>query len=140
MKAAHAIIGLPDNEPAAGKEKLLIVDDEINLRKLLRLTFGFGRYQIYEACDGQAALDMAAELHPDVMLLDVSMPGNIDGFEVCRQIKSQAACAHTYVVLLTAMGQQTDQAIGHQAGADAYVVKPFSPIQLLDLVESRNAA
>lgn len=132
---------LPDNQKPAGTlEKLLIVDDEINLRKLLRLTFGFGRYQIFEACDGQSALHMATGLHPDVILLDVSMPGDIDGFEVCRQIKAQAALARTYVVLLTAMGQQTDQAMGHQAGADAYVVKPFSPIQLLDLVESRSAA
>lgn len=115
---------------------LLIVDDDRTLRRLLSATFGLGRYRVHEADNGAAALPLAVELRPDVVLLDVMMPGEIDGLEVCRRIKACAALQHTRVVLLTALGQQKDRELGESAGADAYVVKPFSPKQLIALVDS----
>ncbi len=115
---------------------LLIVDDDRMLRRLLAVTFGSGKYRVYEADNGADALRMAFELSPDIVLLDVMLPGEFDGFEICRRIKAHAALARTRVVLLTALGQKKDRELGASAGADAYVVKPFSPRQLIELVGS----
>lgn len=115
---------------------LLIVDDDGNLRRLLVATFSYGKYQIHEACNGVDAVRLASQLRPAVILLDVMLPGELGGLEVCRRIKGQPALKETKVVLLTALGQQNDWRQGEQAGADAYVVKPFSPLKLIALVDS----
>ncbi len=115
---------------------LLIVDDDKNLRKLLAATFGYGKFQLYEAENGIDAVRLAAEVQPTVILLDVMLPGEFDGFEVCRRIKAQPALVHPRVILLTALGQKKDQMQGESAGADAYIVKPFSPLKLIELVET----
>lgn len=116
--------------------RLLIVDDDRALRRLLSATFGFGKYCLYEADNGADALRLAVELLPAVVLLDVMLPGDFDGLEVCRRIRAHAALQGTRVILLTALGQKKDYNLGESAGADAYVVKPFSPIQLIELVDS----
>ena len=77
---------------------------------------------------------MAKNLRPHVVLMDVMMPGEIDGYEACRRIKDDPNLTETAVVILTARGQQSDLEAGEAAGADAYLVKPFSPLQLLDTV------
>jgi len=120
------------------QQKLLIVDDQPELRKMLRLALGYGKYQLLEAGDGTTALAIARAEKPDVILLDVMMPGALDGFAVCKAIKDDPQLAATFVVMLTARGQTADYANGDAAGADAYMVKPFSPSKLIEVVEMRE--
>ena len=116
-------------------KRVLIVEDQADIRKLIRMTLEFENYEIHEASDGSFGLRMAQAIRPDVMLLDVMMPGELDGLQVCQRIKSDPAMAGTKVVLLTARGQQKDREAGEQAGADDYLVKPFSPLQLIETLE-----
>ena len=115
---------------------ILIVDDQADLRKLIRLTLQPANFQVFEATSGQEALERAQQRTPDLVLLDVMMPGDLNGYAVCRILKAQAEFAQTKVILLTARGQQADLELGAAAGADDYLVKPFSPTQLLNLVHA----
>lgn len=115
-------------------KKILIVDDHADIRRLIRMTLEFEDYDIREAPHGEAALDMARELAPDLVLLDVMMPGAINGLEVCRQLRAGAAGKGPRVIMLSARGQAADREAGLQAGADTYLVKPFSPLQLIDCI------
>lgn len=99
--------------------KILIVEDHADIRKLLRMTLEFEEYDIQEAADGDAGWDTAQAFVPDVVLLDVMMPGQMNGLDVCRRIKSTPELHHTKVVMLTARGQSGDREAGIQAGADA---------------------
>jgi DNA-binding response OmpR family regulator len=119
-------------------EKLLIVDDAGDLRKLLRLTLGYGIYQMYEADNGKTALELAKSVEPDVIVLDVMMPGELDGFQVCEAVKKDEKLSTCFVVLLTARGQKADRDEGRRVGADAYIVKPFSPNHLIEVIETRR--
>lgn len=116
-------------------KKILIVEDQPDIRKLIRMTLEFEQCEIHEASDGAFGLSMAAGLLPDVVLLDVMMPGEMDGLQVCQRIKSDPRLAHTKVLLLTARGQTRDREEGRQAGADEYLVKPFSPLELIDTID-----
>lgn len=116
-------------------KRVLIVEDQADIRKLIRMTLEFENYEIHEASDGSFGLRMAQAIRPDVMLLDVMMPGELDGLQVCQRIKSDSSMSGTKVVLLTARGQQKDREAGEQAGADDYLVKPFSPLQLIETLE-----
>lgn len=123
-------------------QKLLIVDDQDDLRRMLRIALGYGKYVMFEADNGAAALDIVEHEHPDVILLDVMMPGGMDGFEVCSRIR-QLAATHNfspYVALLTARAQPADIVAGSSAGADIYIIKPYSPMRLVEIIESRNSA
>lgn len=120
------------------QQKLLIVDDQPELRKMLRLALGYGKYQIFEAADGRTALEVARAVKPEVILLDVMMPGGVNGFDVCRAIRNDTELAGSFIVMLTARGHATDYASGNAAGADAYMVKPFSPTRLIEVVEMRE--
>ncbi len=115
-------------------KKILIVDDHADIRKLLRMAMEFVAYEIFEAVDGSQGLKMAQELKPDLILLDVMMPGGMDGLEVCRRIKNDSSLSHTKVIMLTARGQSEDKAAGFAAGADEYLVKPFSLLQLIETI------
>lgn len=118
-------------------QKLLIVDDVGELRTLLRFTLGYGVYKIYEAKNGKEGLALAREHVPDVMLLDVMMPGEPNGLQVCEAVKQDPRLKSVFVVMLSARGQQADIDAGKRAGADAYLVKPFRPGELIEVVESR---
>jgi len=113
---------------------ILIVDDQPDLRLLIRLTFSSTGHRVQEAADGETALAACAQTAPDVVLLDVMLPG-IDGYEVCRRLKADARTRGAFVVLMTAGHQETERVRAEQAGADRYLAKPFSPAQLLDLVQ-----
>lgn len=115
-------------------KKVLIVDDEASLRRLVSATLGGGDYTVLEAHDGEQALAVARRERPNLILLDVQMPG-LDGIEVCRQIKSDAELRHALVVMLTAQTQADIHRRATSAGADSFLTKPFSPLQLLDIVE-----
>jgi len=113
--------------------KILIVDDHLDIRKLLRVTFA-NKFEILEAEDGETALAITRAHQPRVVLLDVMMAGEMDGFQVLQAIKSDAALQGVRVVMLTARGQQRDYDLASGYGAERYVAKPFSPSQLLTIV------
>lgn len=114
--------------------RILIVEDSESLRKLVRMTLDMGRYEIHEAATGDEAWERLPQLRPRLMILDVMMPGSLDGYTLCRRVKSDPDLAGTAVVLRSARGQQADLAAGNGAGADAYLVKPFSPLQLIETI------
>lgn len=120
--------------------RILIVEDQADICKLIRMTLEFGDFEIHEAHDGETGLNMARAVKPHVMLLDVMMPGLLDGYQVCSRIKQDPDLKKIQVVMLTARGQATDLAAGSAAGADAYLVKPFSPLELIERVETMAGA
>ena len=116
-------------------KRVLIVEDQADIRKLIRMTLEFEPYEIHEAANGVNGLQMAGEVVPDLILLDVMMPGEIDGLQVCARVRTNPELRATRVVLLTARGQTQDRDAGQQAGADEYLIKPFSPLQLIETIE-----
>jgi DNA-binding response OmpR family regulator len=120
--------------------RILIVEDQPDICKLIRMTLEFGDFEIHEANDGETGLNMARAIRPSIMLLDVMMPGLLDGYQVCTRIKQDPSLQSIQVVMLTARGQASDMAAGEAAGADAYLVKPFSPLELIERVEAMVSA
>jgi CheY-like chemotaxis protein len=117
------------------KKIILIVDDQGELRKLVRMTLEFGDYELHEAENGQRALELSKVIQPDLVILDVMMPGDINGYQVCEKLKQGQNKKVPYVLLLTARGQKSDIEVGERVGADHYLVKPFSPLELIDNVK-----
>ena len=114
---------------------ILVVDDETPIVDLVRFTLEDADVRVVEASDGAEALELARQVHPDLVLLDVHMP-KLDGLEVCRQLRREPAFARTPIIMLSAAGQQAERSSGISAGADEYLTKPFSPLALLALVEA----
>jgi len=114
---------------------ILIVDDEEKVRKLVEVTLAVENHSILHASSGEEALAVVRQARPDVCVLDIRMPGRLDGLDVCRLIKKDPKTRNIYVIMLTAMAQQEDRKKGADAGADEYFVKPFSPMKLLDKIE-----
>uniref|UniRef100_A0A7C2W5T2 Response regulator n=1 Tax=Thermorudis sp. TaxID=1969470 RepID=A0A7C2W5T2_9BACT len=112
---------------------MLIVDDDPNLRKLIRATVEDEDHVVLEAADGVEALNLARKHLPDLMLLDIAMP-RMDGVKVCKEIKADPATRNITVVMLTAKGQERDRQAAQEAGAEAYFTKPFSPLALLNFI------
>lgn len=117
-------------------QRILIVDDQPDIRRLVRMTLELTDSEIHEAADGAAALALVGALRPDLILLDVMMPGAFDGYQVCARVKQDPALARTRVVLLTARGQASDIEAGRAVGADGYLIKPFSPLELIEQVDA----
>jgi two-component system phosphate regulon response regulator PhoB len=115
------------------KRTVLLADDDQALRRLISTTLGTEDFDLLQARDGEEALELARSHHPALVLLDVNMP-KLDGFEVCRELKTAPETAAIKVVMLTARGADVDRARGREAGADDYFIKPFSPNQLLNKV------
>ena len=111
-------------------KKILIVDDHSTIRKMLRHALA-GRFVLEEFANADSAHAHLMTSRPDGIVLDVMMPGSMNGFQLCERIKTDAALAGIHVVLITACGQIEDQELGRAVGADAYFVKPFSPIALM---------
>jgi DNA-binding response OmpR family regulator len=116
-------------------KKILIVEDHADIRRLIRMTLEFDDYEILEAENGEIGLAMATEHAPDLVLLDVMMPGALNGLDVCRTLKSRPNPPR--VLLLTARGRSEDLEAGMKAGAEAYLVKPFSPLQLIENINQQ---
>lgn len=115
-------------------KKLLIADDELGIRRLVRMTLESDQYEIIEAADAQEALGMARAHRPELVLLDVMMPKGT-GFDVCRALKQDPETKDITVVMLTARSQKSDVAEGEVAGADDYFTKPFSPVNLVRKID-----
>ena len=114
---------------------LVIADDQPALRRLVRITLSGEGYEVIEADTGLAALAAIREHKPRLVLLDVDMP-ELSGLDLCRLIRSDEGLKSTWVIILSGMGHPDDQQAGLNAGADAYLTKPFSPLQLLSFVEA----
>ncbi len=113
--------------------KILIVDDEVHIRRLVSQALEEledDGTEILTAEDGAAGLQAAKEAKPNLMFLDVMMP-KMNGFEVCNAIKHELGMKDTYIILLTAKGQDFDRTRGEEVGADLYMTKPFDPDELL---------
>ncbi|GAA3397752.1 MULTISPECIES: response regulator transcription factor [Cryptosporangium] len=109
---------------------VLIADDDPDILALVTFKVKQAGYTLITATDGAAALAAARETTPDLVVLDVSMP-RMSGLEVCRELRADAATAKVPVLLLTARAQEADIEAGFDVGADDYVVKPFSPRELV---------
>ncbi len=112
---------------------ILLVDDEPNIRETVSFVLEMEGYRVATAGDGDEALDKARRLRPPVMLLDAMLPHR-DGFDVCRTLKADPELSPIKIVMLTALGQKTDQERAMSAGADFYVTKPFDEEDLLALL------
>lgn len=115
--------------------KILIADDEPSLRLLVKATLSANKsYELVEAFDGTEALQKAQNELPDLILLDVMMPG-LSGFEVCERLKNDPKTKKILIIMLTAKGQQSDRDWAISVGTDYFLTKPFSPIELFNLIE-----
>jgi two-component system alkaline phosphatase synthesis response regulator PhoP len=117
------------------KEPILVVDDEEDIRELIQYNLTKAGYSVVSASSGEEALTKAREAKPGAIILDIMLPG-IDGLEVCRQLKGDAALKGVPIVIVSAKGEEADIVAGLELGADDYVSKPFSPGVLLARLKS----
>ena len=113
--------------------RILIAEDEPSVRSLIRLTLDSGQMEIFEVADGASAIEVALRERPELLFLDWGMPGQT-GIEVCRALRRDPRTEGIKIVMLTARSANGDRLAGLEAGADDYITKPFSPLQLLDKV------
>lgn len=117
------------------KEKILIVDDEKDIVKMLDYNLKKEGFRTISCNDGEDAMDLATRQLPDLILLDLMLPG-IDGVEVCKTLKKESKTASIPIIMLTAKTQETDKVVGLELGADDYVTKPFSPRELIARIKA----
>jgi two-component system alkaline phosphatase synthesis response regulator PhoP len=117
------------------KEKILIVEDDKDILKMVEYNLKKEGYRTVYARDGEDAVEMAHSERPDLVLLDLMLPG-IDGLEVCKQLKKESKTAGIPVIMVTAKSQESDKVVGLELGADDYVTKPFSVRELLARVKA----
>ena len=115
--------------------KILIAEDERDIRELITFTLQFAGYEVITTTNGQEAVEAARELSPDLILLDVRMP-KMTGYEACKAIKSEANLAQVPVAFLSAKGQEGEIQEGLEAGASEYILKPFAPDDLTKRVQA----
>jgi DNA-binding response OmpR family regulator len=118
-----------------GHGTILVVDDEKDLVQMVRYNLEQAGYDVIAAHDGKAGLEVALRHRPDAVVLDWMMPG-LDGLEVCRQLRADARTARLPVIMLTAKAAEPDRVVGLEMGADDYLVKPFSPRELVARVKA----
>ena len=116
------------------KQKILVVEDDVSLLKLESILLTTRGYQVFSKDNGKDALECVEKEMPDLVLLDIMLPG-IDGFEVCRQIKSNPLTSHILVVLLTAKRAREDVAMGKEVKADGYITKPFQTAMVIKSIQ-----
>ena len=115
-------------------ESILVVDDDPDIARFVEVNLRSAGYEVSVASDGEEALEKAAGMRPDLVLLDVMMP-RIDGFEVAHRLRRNPHTSNTSIIMLTAKALATDKVLGLTAGADDYIIKPFDPIELLARVK-----
>jgi len=117
------------------KGSVLVIDDEKDLLELVRYNLEKEGYDVIAAADGTSGLEIAREHAPDLVVLDLMMPG-VDGLEVCRQLRQDARTARLPVIMLTAKATEADRIVGLEMGADDYLTKPFSPRELVARIKA----
>lgn len=115
------------------KIKVLVIEDEASIRRFITLNLEMAGYEVGEAASGEEALELHMSFLPDVVVLDLMLPG-IDGLEVCQHIRR--ATPESLIIMLTAKGQDTDKIMGLELGADDYMVKPFNPFELIARIKA----
>jgi DNA-binding response OmpR family regulator len=121
------------------KPRVLLVDDEPIILRLLQVNMRLEGFEVIACSSGEEALRRASERPPDVVVLDVVLPG-IDGFEVCERLREAPATARVPVIMVTAQAQDEDRERGYALGVREYVTKPFEPSDLVALVREAMAA
>ncbi|SMC26591.1 two component transcriptional regulator, winged helix family [Desulfacinum hydrothermale DSM 13146] len=117
------------------KSKILVVEDDPDILNLVAWHLKAADYHVLKAQDGTHALETALAEKPDLVILDLMLPG-MDGLEVCKEIRRNGETAHVPIIMLTARGEEADRIVGLELGADDYVVKPFSPRELVLRVQA----
>ncbi len=117
------------------KETILIVEDEKDIVKMLEYNLDKEGFKTLSARDGETALALVSKEHPDLIILDLMLPG-IDGLEVCKALKEEKRTASIPIIMLTAKSQESDKVIGLELGADDYMTKPFSPRELIARIKA----
>ncbi len=117
------------------QKKILIADDNENIREALTYLLEDEGYILSLAKDGAETLRKVREVRPDILFLDIMMP-EVNGYDVCRTIKTDPSLKGIYVIMLTAKGQVVEQERGKEVGADEYIVKPFSPMEILTKIKT----
>jgi DNA-binding response OmpR family regulator len=115
--------------------RILIAEDERDIRDLINFTLTFAGHEVFPTSNGEEAVQKALEILPDLIVLDVRMP-RLTGYEACEQIKANASTQHIPVVILSAKGQESEVKTGMEAGAEEYILKPFAPDQLVERVRA----
>jgi len=116
-------------------KKILIVDDEVRIRRLVEVTLMSDARRILQAENGKEAIEIAKAEKPELIIMDILMPGEIDGLEATRILKNDPETKGCKIIMLTAKGQDEDRKKGFEAGADDYFSKPFSPMVLMEKIE-----
>jgi diguanylate cyclase (GGDEF)-like protein len=125
---------MTDVEPGGG-ETVLVVDDDYDIARYVELNLTLEGFTVHVAHDGEEAVAKAKVVRPDAVLLDVMMPG-LDGYEVCRRLRSNARTSHCAIIMLTAKSLSADTVLGLTSGADDYISKPFDPPELVARVRA----
>ncbi len=112
------------------KQKILVVDDEVDILTLLQYNLEKSGFRVISAKDGPEAIDLARREKPDLIILDIMLP-SLAGTEVCKAIRNQDPTSHIPIIMLTAKSEEVDRIIGLELGADDYITKPFSPRELI---------
>ena len=116
-------------------KKILIVDDQVEIRDLVEITLRVSDYNILKASSGEDAIEIAEKEKPDLIIMDIMMPGKIDGMEAARILKNNDKTRESIIIFLSAKDQEVDIEAGKAVGASGYFVKPFSPLDLINKVE-----
>ena len=115
-------------------KKILVVDDEPHIVKLVQSRLKANGYDVITAFDGKEALDIAHKENPDLIILDLMLP-QMDGYKVCGLLKRDTKYINVPIILFSARAQEEDIKLGQEVGADAYITKPFKPDELLEKIE-----
>lgn len=116
-------------------KKILIVDDHYEIRQLLKDTLDNGKYEILFSENGKSAIEISKRQNPDLIIMDIMMPGRINGLEATEIINSEQKSKKSKIIILSAKGRDIDKINAIKAGASGFLEKPFSPIKLLEKIE-----
>lgn len=117
------------------KKKILIIEDEPDIMELVIVTLESDDYELLQATDGLTGLNKAQNENPDLLLLDIMLP-KMNGYDICRELKSNPATSPIPIIMLTAFGQKREIEEGYKVKADDYIVKPFEPVKLRERVKN----
>lgn len=139
LHTIHAHFATMHNDtmtPPRAKATVLIVDDQPAIRRIMARILQSDGYELHTASNGREALERAAQLRPDVILLDVLMPDGMNGFEVCEAVRADPALSDIPIIMVTALDDRESRLKGIQSGADDFIVKPFDPVELQARIEN----
>jgi two-component system alkaline phosphatase synthesis response regulator PhoP len=117
-------------------QTILVIEDEPRIVEIVGDYLKGAGFRVLSAGNGEGGLALARDEHPDLVILDLMLPGGVDGLEVCRRLRRDRVLADIPIIILTALVEETDRLVGLELGADDYVTKPFSPRELVARVRA----